>query len=85
MTQVFKAVTGISPKDIAKQGVLGGDNSELRKLANAVAGGENSAVREGLRMLDPRNEKGFVGGHNSVPRIIGRQIDQIVNPFRWKW
>ncbi|MGX1165749.1 hypothetical protein AB7M16_002015 [Bradyrhizobium sp. USDA 372] len=84
VTQVFKAVTGISPKDIAKQGILGGDNSELRKLLNAVAGGENSAVRSGLRFLDPSNEKGVLGGHNSAPRVIGRQIDQIVNPFRWK-
>ena len=45
VTQVFRAVTGISPEDIAKQGILGGDNSELRKLANAVAGGENSEVQ----------------------------------------
>lgn len=82
---MFKAVTGISPKDMAKQGILGGDNSELRKLANAVAGGENSAVREGLRALDPCNEKGFLGGHNSAPRVVGRQIDETLNPARWKW
>lgn len=84
VTQVFKAVTGISPKDIAKQGILGGDNSELRKLLNAVAGGENSAIREGLRFLDPSNEKGILGGHMSAPRVLGRQIDQTLNPFRWK-
>lgn len=84
VTQVFKAVSGISPQDIAKQGILGGDNSELRKLLNAVAGGENSAVREGLRFLDPSNEKGILGGHMSAPRVLGRQIDQTLNPFRWK-
>lgn len=84
VTQVFKAVWGISPKDIAQQGILGGDNSELRKLANAVAGGENSEVRKGLRFLDPSNEKGFLGGHNSAPRVLGRQIDENLNPFRWK-
>jgi hypothetical protein len=52
ITQVFKAVTGISPKDIAQSGILGGDNSELRKMANAVAGGRNSEVRKGLRKID---------------------------------
>ena len=68
VTQVFRAVTGISPKDIARQGILGGDNSELRKLANAVAGGENSEVRKALRFLDPGNTKGIFGGSNSVFR-----------------
>ncbi|WLC16635.1 hypothetical protein [Bradyrhizobium diazoefficiens] len=85
VTQVFKSITGISPKDIAKQGILGGDKSELRKLANAVAGGEKSAIREGLRFFDPTNEKGILGGHDSVPHVVGRQIDQTLNPARWKW
>ena len=53
VTQVFRAVTGISAKDIAKFGPLGGPNSELRKLANAIAGGENSEVRKGLRFSTP--------------------------------
>jgi hypothetical protein len=85
VTQVFKAVTGISPKDIAQQGILGGDNSEARKLANAVAGGPNSEVRKTMRFLDPSNENGILGGHESAPRVIGRQIDQALNPFRWKF
>ena len=86
VTQVFKAVTGISPKDIAQQGILGGDKSEARKLANAIAGGPDSAVRQGLQLFDPNNEqRGFLGGHNAAPRVILRQIDQVVNPFRWKF
>jgi hypothetical protein len=68
ITQVFRGVTGISPKDIAKQGILGGDNSELRKLANAIAGGESSEVRKTLRFLDPGNTKGIFGGPNSFFR-----------------
>ena len=65
VTQVFHAVTGVSAKDIAKQGILGGDKSELRKLANAIAGGPNSEVRKGLRFLDPGNTDGWAGGKNS--------------------
>lgn len=57
VTQVFKAVTGISPKDITKYGILGGENSELRKLANAIAGGKNSEIRKFMRSLDPSNWK----------------------------
>lgn len=53
ISQATKAVLGISADDIAKQGVLGGDNSEARKAANAVAGGKNSEVRKTLRALDP--------------------------------
>lgn len=68
VTQVFRGVTGISAKDIAKQGILGGDNSELRKLANAIAGGENSEVRKTLRFLDPGNTSGILGGPNSFFR-----------------
>jgi hypothetical protein len=68
VTQVFRAVTGISPKDIAKYGLLGGENSELRKLANAVAGGENSEVRKTLRFFDPGNHNGIFGGPNSFFR-----------------
>jgi hypothetical protein len=55
VTQVFRAVTGVSAKDIAKFGPLGGPNSELRKLANTIAGGENSEVRKTLRFFDPSN------------------------------
>ena len=55
VTQVIRAVTGISPDAIAKQGLLGGDNSEARKAANAIAGGPNSEVRKALRTLDPSN------------------------------
>lgn len=68
VTQVFRAVTGISAKDIAKYGLLGGENSELRKLANSVAGGENSEVRKTLRFLDPGNTDGILGGPNSFFR-----------------
>ncbi|MBB3746982.1 hypothetical protein FHX10_006535 [Rhizobium sp. BK591] len=68
VTQVFKAVSGVSPKDIAKHGILGGENSELRKLANVIAGGENSEVRKTLRFLDPSNTDGILGGSNSVFR-----------------
>jgi hypothetical protein len=68
VTQVFHAVTGISAKDIAKYGLLGGENSELRKLANAVAGGENSEVRKTLRFFDPGNTGGIFGGANSFFR-----------------
>lgn len=68
VTQVFKAVSGISPKDIAKHGILGGENSELRKLANSIAGGENSEVRKALRFMDPSNTNGIFGGDNSFFR-----------------
>ncbi|MDO9443544.1 MAG: hypothetical protein Q7T73_21900 [Beijerinckiaceae bacterium] len=68
VTQVFKAVTGISPKDIAKNGFLGGENSELRKLANAAAGGETGEVRKALRFMDPSNTKGILGGGGSFFR-----------------
>jgi hypothetical protein len=68
VTQVFRAVTGISPKDIAKYGILGGENSELRKLANAIAGGENSEMGKGLKFFDPGNRGGIFGGDNSVFR-----------------
>jgi hypothetical protein len=68
VTQVFRALTGVSAKDIAKFGPLGGPNSELRKLANAIAGGENSEVRKTLRFLDPGNRDGIFGGPNSVFR-----------------
>ena len=50
VTQVFKAVSGISPKDIAEHGILGGEKSELRKLANSIAG-ENSEVNKVLRII----------------------------------
>lgn len=65
---VVRAATGISARDIAKYGVLGGPNSELRKLANTIAGGENGEVRKTLRFLDPGNTKGLFGGSNSVFR-----------------
>lgn len=48
----IRLTSGISLTDIGKQGILGGDNSELRKLANSVAGGENSELRKALRSLD---------------------------------
>lgn len=67
-TQVFRAVTGISPLALSKQGLLGGDNSELRKLANAIAGGDGSEVRKALRFLDPGNMSGLFGGSNSFFR-----------------
>jgi len=47
-----RATSGISLTDIGQQGILGGDNSELRKLVNAVAGGENSELRKALRKID---------------------------------
>ncbi len=85
VTQVFKAVSGISPKDIAKNGILGGENSDLRKLVNAAAGGENSEIRKGARFLDPTNTKGILGCEMSAPRVVVRKIDEIVNPRRWKF
>jgi uncharacterized membrane-anchored protein YhcB (DUF1043 family) len=81
VTQVFKAVSGISPKDIAKYGILGGENSELRKLANAIAGGENSDFRKTLRFMDPSNEGGILGGHESAVRVLGRGLD----PSTWRF
>ncbi len=68
VTQVFRAVTGISARAIAEHGLLGGDNSELRKLANAIAGGQNSEVRKALRFFDPGNGTGIFGGANSFFR-----------------
>lgn len=68
VTQVFRAVTGISGKDIAKYGLLGGENSELRKFANAIAGGENSEFRKELHFFDPGNTNGIFGGPNSFFR-----------------
>ncbi|MER9669939.1 MULTISPECIES: hypothetical protein [unclassified Mesorhizobium] len=49
VTQVFRAMTGISLKDIASHGILGGDNSELRKLVNGLVGGKNSEVNKFLQ------------------------------------
>lgn len=68
VTQVFRAVTGISLADIGEFGLLGGPNSELRRALNAVVGGENSAIREGLRFFDPGNTNGIFGGPNSFFR-----------------
>lgn len=79
-TQVFRAVSGISPKDIAKYGILGGENSELRKLANAIAGGENSEARKALRFLDPSTDGGILGGKNSDARKVLRSLD----PSGWR-
>jgi hypothetical protein len=62
-TQVYHAVTGISPDAIAHNGPLGGPNAEARKIVNAIAGGPNGEVRKTLRALDPGN---IGGGHNSV-------------------
>jgi hypothetical protein len=45
IAQVFRGVTGISPKDIATYDPRR-RKSELRKLANAIAGGKNSEVRK---------------------------------------
>jgi hypothetical protein len=67
-TQVIRAATGISAKDVAKNGPLGGENSELRKFANTIAGGTNSEVRKALRFLDPGNTSGIFGGQNSFFR-----------------
>lgn len=60
-------MSGISPKDIARHAILG-ENSELRKLANAIAGGEESEVRKVLEFMDPSNTNGIFGGSNSVFR-----------------
>lgn len=85
VTQVFRGVTGVSARDIASHGILGGENSELRKLARAIAGGPNSEVNKALRILDPSNTSGILGGPNSAARVIPRQIEQVVNPFRWRF
>jgi hypothetical protein len=68
ITQFVRATTGISPRDIAKYGLLGGERSELRRFADIVAGGQNSEVRKTLRFLDPGNTQGIFGGANSFFR-----------------
>ena len=83
ITQVFRGVTGISARDIARQGILGGDNSEARRLVQGITGGPNSEVNRGARFLDPSNTNGILGGENSAPRVIGRQAERVLNPFRW--
>jgi hypothetical protein len=59
VTQVFHAVTGISPQAIAEHGVLGGDHSEARKLLEPVIGGPKGAIQKGIgdaaRALNPAN------------------------------
>ncbi|MGY3563971.1 hypothetical protein ACVWXP_007296 [Bradyrhizobium sp. USDA 4463] len=66
---------GVSPNDIA--GHRGRRQLRTPQAARSRAE-KNSAVRDGLRLLDPSNEKGFLGGHNSAPRVLGRQIDQML-------
>ena len=53
---------------IAISSYIGGKRSELRKLADTLAGGENSGVRKTLRFLDPSNTNGILGGPNSFFR-----------------
>jgi hypothetical protein len=59
VTQVFHALTGISPQAIAEHGILGGQNSEARKTLEPVIGGPNGAIQKGVgdaaRALNPRN------------------------------
>jgi hypothetical protein len=50
--KAYRALTGISIDAIVQNGILGGENSELRKMANSVAGGENSEIRKALRGID---------------------------------
>ncbi|WP_181708720.1 hypothetical protein [Chthonobacter rhizosphaerae] len=61
VTQTFKAVTGISPKDIAEHGILGG-NSELRKLVEAVGLTKKSAPIVILGEMDITNPDSAAGG-----------------------
>ncbi len=48
----IRLVSGVSITDIEKNGILGGDGSELRKIANAVTGGESSELSKALREID---------------------------------
>lgn len=52
IAKAVRAISGISITDISKHGILGGENSELRKVAEGIAGGENSEVRKALREFD---------------------------------
>lgn len=54
ITQAVRGLTGASMKDIAEKGILGGDDSTLRAMANSFAGGRGSEVRKGLRSLDEK-------------------------------
>jgi hypothetical protein len=49
VTQVFRAVTGVSPQAIAEHGLLGGDKSEARKVLEPVIGGPNGAIQKGAK------------------------------------
>jgi hypothetical protein len=52
LAKLVRATSGISLTDIQRRGLLGGDNSELRKITQAITGGPNSAVNEALRAAD---------------------------------
>jgi hypothetical protein len=59
VTQVFHAITGISPQAIAEHGLLGGDKSFARQTLEPIIGGRNGAIQKGIgdaaRAINPRN------------------------------
>ena len=52
IAKAVRAVSGISITDIQKYGLLGGENSELRKIASGIVGGEGSELSKAIRALD---------------------------------
>jgi hypothetical protein len=59
VTQVFHALTGMSPQAVAEHGILGGKESFARQVAEPIIGGPNGAIQKGIgdaaRALNPAN------------------------------
>jgi hypothetical protein len=49
VTQVVRAVTGVSPQAMVEHGIIGGPNSEARKILEPVIGGPNGAIQKGFK------------------------------------
>ncbi len=47
LAQGFRLITQVSLQSMAEQGILGGDRSDLRKLAEPLIGGRNGAIQKG--------------------------------------
>jgi hypothetical protein len=57
IAKLVRLTSGISISDIQQRGWEGGENSELRKITQAIKGGPNSEVNKALEAIDPRKWK----------------------------
>jgi hypothetical protein len=73
VTQVFHALTGVSPQAIAEHGLLGGKNSEARKALEPIIGGPNGAI-----------QKGIGDGARTVTKAAEDTV-RALNPGNWRF